>query len=190
MPRHQRLLTAKSALITVVCSGLVFLAGCSSAGGSEAAPSPTPSATHFFESEAAAIEAMKVLISRLDDAETLAVNTGDFSAVDAIYITEEHASVHEGLQFYIDNGVRLVGTYADRNHQLVSLADNGDTAEVSVAFCRNVAGARLALVEGPDVTPPDRPIEQSLKITGYFSRSTEQLTLFDSWDSDDRCADQ
>ena len=152
-------------------------------------PSPTVSTPDaYFASEADAIAAMKRLISKADDAETLAVNQGDFSEVDRIYRPEDLAEVHNGLQFYIDLRVRLVGTYADRNHRIVAMENRSDGAVVTVTFCRNVAGARLELAEGGDATPPNRPIEQSAEVTGYFSALDARLSQFSGWTEGNACA--
>ena len=131
---------------------------------------------------------MKDLIMKADDAETLAVNSGDFSAVDAVYVEDALNRVHEGVQVYRDHDVRFVGTYADRNHQILEFEESADEAVVTVSLCRNVAGARLVLADGGDITPADRPIEQSMKVTGYFSANEQRLSLFSNWEDGDACA--
>ena len=187
MPRHKRLLTAKSALITVVCSGLVFLAGCSSAGGSEAAPSPTPSATHFFESEAQAIAAGQRLLADLFDLSASSAKSGDTSALQALLGTELYELESAAVLRLHDAGVSISGLAVDSNFVAESVTDSGVEAVVEMSFCRDVTSVRMLLTEGGDVTPPDRPERQSLIARMEFDKNGQRLVALDSWTKKDAC---
>ena len=179
-----------SALAAAGALALV-LTGC--VGSPAPSPSPTPSeAAPVFASDEEALAAAVEAYELYSAASKSVTDDGGVEPerVDP-YVTESLATaLHEEFAAFRESGVRSTGPLATDTESLVEWSQEGDSAAVSIYFCRDVSGVRVVDTAGKDVTPADR--EERVPSQAFLvSTSKEPETLIvdgiDRWSGDSFC---
>ena len=141
------------------------------------------------EEEAAA--AVRALVLKVNEAEQVTVQTGDFTELQRLSTPDRLAEEHRELPVYIRGELMQKGEIVfDRFQTLAVEAVSPTSAKVTAQFCADVSGAYVVdTATGKNLTSPDRANRQSLKVTAEFGEGISNLSPYSSFEEGNACSE-
>jgi hypothetical protein len=157
-------------------------------------PTPKPSATPVFASEAEALAAATKAYAAYSAASDAVTAQGGVNAERISRFVSDEQLVRElkGFKYYQDNAVSSVGITKFDSVRIESFSGEPATSfELSVYLCSDVSSIRLVDSLGADITPSNLPNRSPLEVgfeLGTGSKEKLIVSRSDSWTGTDYCS--
>ncbi|MCW4458921.1 hypothetical protein [Microbacterium sp. MPKO10] len=183
---------ALRAVLALVCASAIALtaAGCAPADP-KPTKTPTPTKTAIFASEEEALQAAVDVYQQFNAAFDQVTAEGE-AAEDELseVVTDEYFTEQTSEESFADRGWHTEGSSSFRNAELASLNQDGKSAKVQIALCRDVSNQRIIDENGNDVTDENRTSALiPLSVTMIWDDESSALLISETglWDESQVC---